>query len=356
MARFTENAIFHPMRMPLPRKLRAVSVVTAAVAIVAVVVVTIVAKAHVTASNPYRHIIKTVAPNRSHRLFVRYDSFYYLCLLLKHYKMKKTIIAILALGALVAGCKSGERDWKGEIEAKEEAFVEYWFAVADSTSLSESLKEAKIDSCFAALGKEVGEIADEALKIHTDDSVAIFIVKEMYDLEIIDGEGFVGLVEKLGPTVQSDSTIVRMLGKITRERETAVGTHFRDFEAVQPSGATLKLSDFAGRGKYCLVDFWASWCGPCKGEIPNLKKVYDKYSKKGLVMVSVAVWDEPQASVDTAAVYGIKWNHIINGGHVPTDLYGIQGIPHILLIGPDGTILARDLRGNDIAATIGKYL
>lgn len=270
--------------------------------------------------------------------------------------MKKTIIAILALGALLAGCKSVERDWCGEIKAKEDAFLEYWFAVADSTSLSDSLKEAKIDSCYAALGKEVGEMADEALKTHTDDSVAIFIVKEMYDLEILDDEGFVSLVEKLGPSVKADEKIARMLGSIVKVKETAAGTHFLDFEVVQPSGATLKLSDFAGRGKYTLVDFWASWCGPCKGEIPNLKKVYDKYSKKGLVMVSVAVWDEPQASVDTAAVYGIKWNHIVNAGHVPTDLYGIQGIPHILLIGPDGTILARDLRGDDIADTIDKYL
>ena len=268
--------------------------------------------------------------------------------------MKRIIIALLALGALLAGCKSVERDWCGEIKAKEDAFLEYWFAVADSTSLSDSLKEAKIDSCYAALGKEVGEMADEALKTHTDDSVAIFIVKEMYDLEILDDEGFVSLVEKLGPSVKADEKIARMLGSIVKVKETAAGTHFLDFEAVQPSGDTLKLSDFAGRGKYTLVDFWASWCGPCKGEIPNLKKVYDKYSRKGLVMVSVAVWDEPQASVDTAAVYGIKWNHIVNGGHVPTDLYGIQGIPHILLIGPDGTILARDLRGNDIAATIGK--
>lgn len=270
--------------------------------------------------------------------------------------MKKTIIAILALGALIAGCKSQERDWKGEIEAKEEAFIEEWFAIADSSSLSDSLKEAKIDSCYAALGKEVGEIADEALKTHTDDSVAVFVVKEMYDLEIIDAEGFIGLVEKLGPMVQADSTIVKLLGKIKKNNETAVGTQFRDFEAVQPSGDTLKLSDFAGRGKYCLVDFWASWCGPCKGEIPTLHKVYDKYAKKGLVMVSVAVWDEPQASIDTAAVYNIKWNHMVNAGHIPTDLYGIQGIPHILLIGPDGTILARDLRGDDIADTVGKYL
>ena len=270
--------------------------------------------------------------------------------------MKKTLIAILALGTLITGCKSGPRDWCGEIKAKEDAFVEYWFAVADSTSLSDSLKEAKIDSCYAALGKEVGEIADEALKIHTDDSVAIFIVKEMYDLEIVDDEGFVSLVEKLGPSVKADEKIASMLSRIEKVKETAVGTHFRDFEAVQPSGDTKKLSDFAGRGKYTLVDFWASWCGPCKGEIPNLKKIYDKYSKKGLVMVSVAVWDEPQASVDTAAVYGIKWNHIVNAGHVPTDLYGIQGIPHILLIGPDGTILARDLRGDDIADTIDKYL
>ena len=91
-------------------------------------------------------------------------------------------------------------------------------------------------------------------------------------------------------------------------------------------------------------------------EIPNLKEVYAKYRSKGLEMLSVAVWDEPQATKDTARAYGVNWKQIINAQRVPTDLYGIEGIPHIILFGPDGTILKRDLRGEAIAEEIAKHI
>lgn len=105
-----------------------------------------------------------------------------------------------------------------------------------------------------------------------------------------------------------------------------------------------------------LVDFWASWCGPCKAEIPNVKKVWEKYAGKDFDVLSVAVWDEKQASIDTAAAYGVKWNQIVDAQSLPTEIYGIQGIPHIILFGPDGTILKRDLREEKIEAEVAKYV
>ena len=90
--------------------------------------------------------------------------------------------------------------------------------------------------------------------------------------------------------------------------------------------------------------------------LKHIKKVYDKYVGDDFDVLSVAVWDQPQASVDTAKAYGVNWNEIINAQAVPTDLYGIQGIPHIILFGPDGTILKRDLREEKIEAEVAKYV
>ena len=85
---------------------------------------------------------------------------------------------------------------------------------------------------------------------------------------------------------------------------------------------------------------------------------YDKFHGKDFDVLSLAVWEReiPKVSIDTAGELGMNWLHINNCGSVPTDIYGVEGIPHLMLIGPDGTILARDLRGHDIEAEIAKYL
>ena len=154
--------------------------------------------------------------------------------------------------------------------------------------------------------------------------------------------------------------------KSTPEKEAAVtvqaatgineGQRFTDFSAFLPDGSSASLSDFVGKGKYILVDFWASWCGPCKREIPNIKAAWEKYKGDNFDVLSVAVWDNPEDTAAAAAEHGVVWNQLVNAGKVPTDLYGIQGIPHLILFGPDGTILARGFRGEEIEATVAKFL
>ena len=175
-----------------------------------------------------------------------------------------------------------------------------------------------------------------------------------------EDEQYEQAIAMLDPALREDARIQAVTKAIEDRKATAAGAMFTDFTVVQdpenPESSTARLSDYVGKGKYMLVDFWASWCGPCKGEIPNLKSVYEKFHGDNFDMLSIAVWDNPKASVDTAAAYGIAWNHIINGGKEVTDTYGIEGIPHIILFGPDGTILKRDLRGPEIEKEVAKYV
>ena len=137
--------------------------------------------------------------------------------------------------------------------------------------------------------------------------------------------------------------------------ESATGQMLTDFQA-EYDGKIQKLSDYVGRGKYVLVDFWASWCGPCKAEIPNLIKVYNQYKGDKFEVLGVATWDEPKATLKAIEQMQIPYPQILNAQRAGSDAYGITGIPEIILFGPDGTILKRNLRGEQIEATIKELL
>ena len=140
-----------------------------------------------------------------------------------------------------------------------------------------------------------------------------------------------------------------------KQKATAVGSMFKDF-AAEYNGKTTKLYDFVGKGKYVLVDFWASWCGPCRAETPNLVNAYNKYKGKKFNVLGVTINDHPEDSERAMEELGINYPQILNTPDSCADLYGIMGIPHIMLFGPDGTILERDLRGDEIEIAVKKYL
>lgn len=131
-----------------------------------------------------------------------------------------------------------------------------------------------------------------------------------------------------------------------------------DFNVSNLDGKPLKLSDY--RGKYVLLDFWATWCGPCVGEMPNMKATYDAYGKDDrFVIISLSLDSEPAAPKKFAQNRSIAWTQGFLGDwskDKETQRYGVYAIPAIFLIGPDGKVLATGLRGTKIKETVASVL
>ena len=147
--------------------------------------------------------------------------------------------------------------------------------------------------------------------------------------------------------------------ELLKAAATQAGKMFVDFTGLTVDGQPSKLSDYVGKGKYVLVDFWASWCGPCKGEIPNLIELQEKFGGDKFTVLGVNVWDEEDKFKAALTAEGITYPQI----YIPrdnkdnaTELYGIKGIPQIILFAPDGTIVQRDLRGNAMKALVSEEM
>ena len=207
----------------------------------------------------------------------------------------------------------------------------------------------------------------DAYSANTDNFVAVFALQNIRH-EYSDAQ-MDSLLNLLAPGLQEHKYVKSMKEALVARLSTAEGQMFKDFTVnsvvgltrsipPQPVYAEVKLSDYVGQGKYILLDFWSPWCGPCKREMPNIKAVYEKYAGEKFDVVSIAVWErEPvQVTIDTAASLEMNWNQINNGQREPAEIYGVEGIPHIILFGPDGTILKRGLHGAEIEEVVASYL
>lgn len=123
--------------------------------------------------------------------------------------------------------------------------------------------------------------------------------------------------------------------------KTAPGKPYADFAGKDKDGNDIMLSDYVSKDGYTLIDFMASWCPYCIKDLPKIKDVAEKYADKNVKVVSVAVRDTPEDTKAAVEKHGITWDVVYDAQKRPYDLYGFSGIPHYILIGPDGKIVAR---------------
>lgn len=222
-------------------------------------------------------------------------------------------------------------------------------------TLSDQQKEEGMEKVVKEYYAQIlpGVLAD--LKAHRDDALGYYALQTLLAQEDIDLAKAEGYLKEVSESLRNEETIVKQVERLRRLEATKPGAQFVDFDGVDDASKPVSLSCYVGKGHYVLVDFWASWCGPCRREITHLKKVRDAYTDKGLVILGAVVWDKMEDHLQAMKDLEITWPQIFNDKDA-TDLYGIAGIPQLILFDPSGKIVARDLRGEQVNAQLDEIL
>lgn len=207
-----------------------------------------------------------------------------------------------------------------------------------------------------ALEKLRVDMSKELYEKNKDNALGALAFYDYIENAELKYEQVMELTKDLSPIVLSYQRLQSKLEAMASLAKTAVGAHYTDLELTAfDTQKKVKLSDYV-EGKVALVDFWAAWCRPCRAEIPNIAEIYKKYAAQGLVVIGLNVWDEYDRQAKAIKDLNMTWIQLTDSTKNATDVYGVSGIPHIMLIGKDGRIVARDLRGEDIEKAVMKAL
>ena len=227
-------------------------------------------------------------------------------------------------------------------------------AVMDTTRLSMGLADHIIMANSAGIDSKKADYLLEVLAGNKDNALGKFAFEEA--VNILDNSRIESALASIDTALVDMEKVRGVKARNTALEATSEGKPFVSFDVTLEDGTVTRLSEYVGRGKYTIVDFWASWCPWCIAEVPYLKAVYRKFAGPQFNMVGIDVADTMDKAKAAIAEHGIDWPQVYSKDRVNGTYYGSRGIPLIILFGPDGTILRRDLRCEEIEEAVATYI
>lgn len=222
--------------------------------------------------------------------------------------------------------------------------------------LNAQLPQEEISAIIVQKQKEVYDIFNVAIDKNKDNVLGAYILMTTVDMLYPNVAALDSIMEVV-PASKDFAYINKYRNTLFNKEATQAGKMFTDFNGKNLDGSAAKLSDHVGKGKYVLADFWASWCGPCRREIPNLIELQKKFGGNKFTVLGVNVWDRDAEFKKAIEQENMNYPQLYaSDDQTATELYGIQGIPQIILFAPDGTIVARDLRGEAMKKLVAEEM
>ena len=208
------------------------------------------------------------------------------------------------------------------------------------------------------LNKRFADLVVKTAEKNIDNEFGYFLLT-YYPEELIDNEQRARLIKDLPAEMRQRPTIKMLEQTIADAAKTAEGATIQDFTQKTPDGTEISLMDEVKKHKITVIDFWASWCGPCRQEMPFMMQMYDKHQAKGLGIIGISLDNDLNAWVKGTEALGFTWPQMSDLKGWENEIaqhFQVTSIPHTIVVDQKGTILRRGLRGEELEAFVVEQL